>query len=407
MDFEGAWVALLVREKAIDIGWTVWYNTAGCANVCTRAPYRYGIGQSVHVTGSTGGVPMSVTIRDIAQAAGVSPSTVSRALNDHPRISVATKERIQQLAQQMGYTPSALGRGLVTRQTATVGVVITTASDPFLAALVTGIEEMARDNGYSVFLSSSCSDPERELAVVRAFYERRVSGVIVIGSQIDEGYLDLRNRFPFPIVLTNCRTYPYSIAADNVVGAKQAVEHLIQLGHRRIAYIANRYSYCTDLDRYAGYKQALAEAGIPVDQNLFAEGDGTLAGGINAARQLLTSSQLLTAFFCFNDMTAIGVIVALRQAGFQVPRDKSVVGFDDLDLAVYYNPPLTTVRQPTYQMGKWAMRTLLALIRGREDVRPEILPTELIIRETTGPALKITTKTGRHARAPTGHLHLR
>jgi len=330
---------------------------------------------------------VSVTIRDIAQAAGVSPSTVSRALNDHPRISVATKELIQQLAQQMGYTPSALGRGLVTRQTATIGVVITTALDPFLAPLVTSIEEMARDNGYTVFLSSSCSDPERELGAVRAFYERRVSGVIVIGSQIEEGYFKLRDRFPLPIVLTNCRTYPYSIASDNVVGARRAVAHLIQLGHRLVAYISNPRSHCTNLDRYAGYRQALDKAGIPLDQNLVAEGNGTLDGGINAARQLLTSSQLLTAFFCFNDMTAIGVIVALRQAGFQVPRDKSVVGFDDLDLALYYHPALTTVRQPTCHMGQRAMRTLLELIRGKDDVRPEILPTELIIRETTGPVI--------------------
>lgn len=169
---------------------------------------------------------MPVTIRDIARAAGVSSSTVSRALNDHPRISVATKERIQQLAQQMGYTPSALGRGLVTRQTATIGVVITTASDPFLTPLVTGIEEMAHHSGYSVFLSSSCSDPERELAVVRAFYEHRVSGVAVIGSS-RRGLFKAARPFSASHRFNPLPHYPYSIASDNVVGAEQAVAHLI------------------------------------------------------------------------------------------------------------------------------------------------------------------------------------
>jgi DNA-binding LacI/PurR family transcriptional regulator len=329
---------------------------------------------------------VSVTIKDIAQAAGVSPSTVSRALNDHPRISAATKEHVQTLAQEMGYTPSALARGLVTRQTATIGVVITTASDPFLAPLVTGIEEIAHSNGYSVFLSSSYHDPERELAAVRSFYEHRTSGIIVVGSQIDEGYSELRGRFPFPIVLTNCRTYPYSVASDNVVGAHQAVEHLIQLGHRRIAYVADRGSYRANLDRLTGYRQTLKQDGVSPDRNLSVEGDGTLKGGIKAARQLLALSQPPTAFFCFNDMTAMGVMAALRRAGFRVPRDKSVVGFDDLDLASYYCPPLTTVRQLTYQIGQRAIRMLLRMIQGKAHVGPETLPCELVVRETTAPA---------------------
>lgn len=330
---------------------------------------------------------MSVTIRDIARVAGVSPSTVSRALNDHPRISTATKERVRQLAHEMGYTPSVLARGLVTRKTATIGVVITTASDPFLAPLVTSIEETAHCNGYSVFLSSSHRDSERELASVRAFYERRVSGVIVIGSQISEGYMGLRDRFPLPVVLTNCRTYPYSVSSDNVEGARQAAEHLLQLGHRRVAYVANRYSQRANLDRLNGYRQALDAWEIALDQNLVIEGDGTPEGGVSATQRLLALTQSPTAFFCFNDMTAIGVIETLRRAGFHVPWDKSVVGFDDLDLASHFSPRLTTVRQPTHRLGRCAIRTLLALIQDENDVQPEILPAELIIRETTGPAL--------------------
>ncbi len=328
---------------------------------------------------------MAVSIKDIAQTAGVSPSTVSRALSDHPRISAETKERIRRLAEEMGYTPSLLARSLVTRDTATIGIVITMASDPFLTHLVTSIEEVAQEQGYSVLMSSSYLDPDRELESVAAFHGRRTSGIIVIGSQIDTGYLQLRDRFPLPIVLTNCRTYPYSISTDNMTGARQATEYLVQLGHRRIAYIANRRSYRSNFDRLTSYRQALAAHGVPVDDDLIVEGDGTLHGGSAAARTLLSHPQPPTAVFCFNDMTAIGVLSGLQQAGIQVPEEISVIGFDDVEFAAHCYPPLTTVRQPTDLMGQRLIHMLLALIQNQEDVEAEVLPAELVIRESTGP----------------------
>jgi DNA-binding LacI/PurR family transcriptional regulator len=329
---------------------------------------------------------MAVSIKDIARAAGVSPSTVSRALSDHPRISLETKERIRRLAQEMDYTPSLLARSLVTQDTATIGVVITSVSDPFLARLVTSIEEVAQEEGYSVLLSSSYLGRDRELEVVNSFHGRRTRGIIVIGSKIVDGYLQLHNRLPLPIVLTNCRTYPHSVSADNLVGARQAVEHLLQLGHRRIAYIANQRSYRANLDRLTSYQQVLAANGISVDKGLIVEGDGMLQGGNTAAQILLSYPQPPTAVFCINDMTAIGVLSALQRARIRVPEQMSVVGFDDVEFAAYCTPPLTTVRQPTDLMGQRLMHMLLALIQGQEGVRPEILPTELVIRETTGPA---------------------
>ena len=329
----------------------------------------------------------SVSIKDIAQAAGVSPSTVSRALHDHPRISEQTAARIHRLAQEMRYTPSLPARSLVTRDTKTIGFVITYASDLFLGQLVIGVEEVARDNGYSVLLSSSYRDADREQEVIRSFHERRVSGIIISGSQGDISYLQLHEHFPLPIVLINFRDYPYSVSTDNWAGARQAVEHLVQLGHRRIAYLANRRSYRTNLDRLTGYKAVLADHAIPLDGQLIVEGDGTLAGGAQAMKQLLALPQPPTALFCFNDMTAIGAMRTLDVAGVRVPRNCSVVGFDDLDLAGYCCPPLTTVRQPSYRLGQRAMCMLLNLVQGRGDVQAEILPAELIVRETTGPAL--------------------
>jgi len=328
---------------------------------------------------------MEVSIKDIAKAAGVSPSTVSRALSDHPRISTETKVRIHGLAEEMGYIPSLLARSLVTRDTATIGVVITSVSDPFLAHLVTSIEEVAQEQGYSVLMSSSYLDPDRELEVVGAFHGRRTRGIIVIGSQIDTGYVQMHDRFPLPVVLTNCRAYPYSVSTDNLAGARQAVEHLVQLGHRKIAYIANRHSRRSNSDRLQSYQQVLAANGIPVDEDLIIEGDGTLRGGSVAAQILLSRSQPPTAVFCFNDMTAIGVFSSLQQARIRVPEEMSVVGFDDVEFATHCHPRLTTIRQPTNLMGQRLIHMLLALIQDQEGVGPEVLPAEMVIRESTGP----------------------
>jgi len=329
---------------------------------------------------------MAVSIKDIARAAEVSPSTVSRALHDHPRISQETKNRIRQLAQELGYTPSLPARSLVTRHTATVGMVITTASDPFLARLVQGVEETAERNGYSVFLSSSYRNADRELEVVRSFHERRASGIITTGSQIDDGYLQLSDQFPLPIVLTNRRTYPHSVYADKVSGARQAVEHLIQLGHRRIAFVGGQHGHGSRLERLTGYRQVLEENDLPPEDSLVFDGEGTLASGIKAVEQILAMPQPPTAIFCFNDLTAIGVIRGINQANAQVPRDYSVVGFDDLEMASYYCPPLTTVHQPTHRLGQCAINMLLKLIREESVPQPECLPAKLVIRESTGPA---------------------
>ena len=331
-------------------------------------------------------MPKSVALKDIARVAGVSTSTVSRALYHHPRISEETAARVRRLAEEMGYTPSLLARSLVTQDTATIGVVLTSVSDPFVGQLVLGLEDIAYASAYSVFMGSSYRNAELEQEIVRSFYERRASGIVVTGSQIDLGYLQLRKRFLLPVVLINCPAYPHSISTDNLSGARKAVEHLVQLGHQRIAYVANPHSYNANLQRLTGYKAVLAEAGMAPDDSLIVEADGGVARGAEAMQQLLALPQPPTAVFCFNDMTAVGVMYALAVAGLQVPADCSVIGFDDLELAAYFCPPLTTVRQPRRQMGERAMQMLLALIEERGAPPAEVLPTELVVRRTTGPA---------------------
>jgi LacI family transcriptional regulator, repressor for deo operon, udp, cdd, tsx, nupC, and nupG len=331
-------------------------------------------------------MPKSVSLKDVARAAGVSASTVSRALYHHPRISEETANRVRHLAEDMGYTPSLLARSLVTQDTATIGIVLSSVSDPFIGQVVLGAEEVAYRHDYSVLMGTTHRNPDVERELVRSFYGRRASGIVVTGSQIDLGYLQLRELFLLPVVLINCPAYPHSVSADNLSGARQAMEHLVALGHRRIAYISNPQSYNADRERLAGYRAVLAEAGVAVDDSLIVEGDGGMTRGAEAMQQLLALPRPPTAVFCFSDMTAMGVMHALSLRGLDVPGDCSVVGFDDLELASYCCPPLTTVRQPRRQMGQRAMHMLLALMEEEPAPKAEMLRTELVVRNSTGPA---------------------
>lgn len=328
---------------------------------------------------------MAISIKDIAEKAGVSPSTVSRALSDHPRISPQTKSRIRCLAAEMGYSPNVIGRSLAARRTFSIGLVLRHVSDPFPAQIVRGIEDMAVANGYHVFLSSSYGDPERERDVIEIFRERRVDGMIVTSPSLGLRYTSLMDEFNIPIVLINCPEYPYSVSTDNLHGGRLATEHLLQLGHTRIGYVEQGGARRTNLDRLEGYKQALQSWGTHFDPLLVATGDGSIEGGKKGMEQLLALSSPPTAVFCYNDMTAIGAIAAIRAWGMHVPEDISLVGFDDIELAAYLNPPLTTIRQPRYELGRRAMEMLLALLAGDDEVTSIVLQGELIVRESHQP----------------------
>jgi len=342
-----------------------------CANVC--APFDYG------------GLLVPITIKDIAKKANVSPSTVSRALNDHPRISTETKKQVQELAKSMGYVPSQAARNLVTQRSATIGVAVADYLDPFYVSLLASIENVALANNYDLFVSSFYRDRRREEKLFDSFYEKRLAGIIVAGSLIDEGYLSQENR-SVPVVLINCFSYPFSVSADKLAGAKMAMEYLVGLGHRRIAYVSQGKPLNTELLRLQGYRSVLRKHDIPIDDSLIVPGDGGVIGGIKAVSRLLDLPEKPSAIFCFNDMTAIGVMNALQKRGCQVPRDCSVVGFDDLEIATYYHPSLTTIRQPIYRLGYRATEMLLDLIRSDGEVGSEILEPELIVRDSTARA---------------------
>ncbi len=326
---------------------------------------------------------MSVSIKDIAKQAGVSVSTVSRALNNHPRISAETTKLIQDLAQEMGYVPSAVARLLVSSRSETIGVAVNDFLNPFYVDLIANIEAAVMDECYHIFVSSFHQNRARELSLTNAFYERRLAGAIVVGSLVDEEYLLWPNRTSMPIVLISCPTYPFSVSVDHCFGVRQAMEHLIQLGHQRIAYITRGYATDTQEQRLKGYKAILVEHNITVDETLIVGGDGEMIGGVRAVPQLLALENRPTAILCYNDMTAIGVINRLQHEGHKVPEDFSVVGFDDLSIAACYLPSLTTVRQPTDQIGQGAVGILRLMVQGQDNISPQIFEPELIVRQST------------------------
>ena len=330
---------------------------------------------------------MAVSIKDIARLAGVSHSTVSRALNRSPLIPAETAERIQKIAKEHGYTASAVARSLVTRKTEAIGVVVTSIADPFNGEVVAGIEEVANREGYSVVLATSQADPQREMTVVRSFRERRVDGILVASSRLGAQYLELFDELEAPIVLLN-NQHPsemaHSVSIDNKDGGYQATAHLLALGHEEIAYIGDESGLHSDEERFGGFQEAMKNAHVKIRQDLVVRGDGKQPLGRERAAELLGLAQRPTAIFCYNDMTALGAIEEVQAKGWTVGREVSVVGFDDLFFTASLQPPLTTFRQPKRELGKQAMQLLLAILRGQEAERKVVVRGQLIVRGSTG-----------------------
>lgn len=326
------------------------------------------------------------SIKDIARLARVSHSTVSRALQNSPLVNARTAEKIRQIAHESGYRASAIARGLVTKRTRTIGLVVTTIADPFASEVVSGIEQAANDLGYSVFLADSNADPNREKQVVQSFAEQRVDGIVVTSSRVGALYLPLLSEMRVPIVLVNNQhpgAFVHSVMIGNVAGSREAANHLIGLGHRRIAYIGDQFGYQSDTERFAGYREALEVAGLPFIPELVVHGDGKPEEAMRAMEELLALPDPPTAVCCYNDMSALGAMRSIHLHGRRVPEDISVVGFDDLFLAPYTQPPLTTVRQPMRRMGVLAMESLFKLMSGEDSAVRIAVEAELVVREST------------------------
>ena len=328
-----------------------------------------------------------VSIKDIAEAAGVSHSTVSRALRGAGRMSDETRRRILELAKEMGYTPDAQARSLVKGRTNTVGVVVTTIADPFVVDVVDGIEDVAQGAGYSVFLSSSHMDPQREMGVVETFRQRRVDAVIVTSSRVGSLYAADLEQFGAPIVLINNQQagrYLYSVSADEVDGARIATEHLLALGHRRIGYIGSSFRPVSSKRRQQGYREALEARGVALDSAM--EALPAVQSDLDAGRRGLEMlwSQRPTAILTYNDMTALGVLQKARQLSIAIPQHLSLMGFDNIEVTQFVTPTLSTVHQPRKTMGRAAMEMALKLLHDEQVEQTNILfSCRLVVREST------------------------
>jgi len=337
-----------------------------------------------------------VSIKDIARAAGVSTSTVSRALNDSPAIRPEVRVRIQGLAQAMGYTPNALAQGLLSQRTHSIGLVITTISDPFFVDIVKGIDAVAQQAGISVFLATSDNDPEREIKIIEMFSRHRVDGVIVAASRISSEYASRLGQIHIPVVMINNQVegaeynHVNSVRVDDYAGGVLATRHLIDLGHRRIGYLGLDNRPGSNTKRMEGYRDALVQSGAGFCPEWIClskqTANGDLSGDLQTGRQLgLELIRMeVTAVFCYCDTVAAGVLNACRKAGISVPGQISLVGFDDNELCEIVDPPLTTIHQPKLKMGQQAMKMLLAGLDG-ERIGDTVVPPVLVVRSSTGP----------------------
>jgi len=386
-----------MRKLVLDSGTNLLYTVSSSAHVCNptvdKARFTFFLFPcTAHVCNMPSAA--RVSIKDIAKAAGVSHSTVSRALSDSRLVKTETKTRIQSLAREMGYSPDAWARSLVMRQTRTVGLVVTTFADPFIAEVVQGIESTAYEHGYTVILASSNSEPTRELAAVEMLRSKRVDGVIVTSSRVGALYQQHLERIGVPVVLLNSHSeqsgrYTFSVTVDNQHGGYLATQHLIELGHRRIAYVTGPADTSSSQGRLDGYRQALANAGIAFDPDLVVTGTGRAEAGEQAFLKLMALVERPSAVFCYNDVTAIGLLRAAREANLFIPQDLSVVGFDDIPFASCMYPSLTTIAQPKFEMGQQATQMALALMPAQNPssakVSDIVVKGQLVVRASSGP----------------------
>jgi LacI family transcriptional regulator len=336
----------------------------------------------------------SLTIEHIAELAQVSRSTVSRVLNDHPSVRAEVRDRVLRVIGEQGYTPQAAARSLASKRTNTLGLLIPRSaaiifSDPFFGQVIQGMTEASSKRGYFLSLSMVTASMEQDF-YRRVLRSRSIDGLLMVSSDIDDPILPLLITDNLPLMVIG--EHPYLklinwIDSENQDGARQAINHLVGLGHRRIAMITGFLQMNAAIDRFNGYKQALLEAGIAVDNNLIAYGDYTQESGYIGMKQLLEVNPRPTAVFTGNDMMGLGALRAIHEAGLEVPADISIVGFDDVPMAAYANPPLTTMRQPIAEMGALAANTLIDQLENIAQPGAHIrLPTQLVVRQSSGPA---------------------
>jgi len=337
---------------------------------------------------------MPTTIKDIARHAGVSHTTVSRALHDSPLISSETIERIREIAAELGYRPSVAARSLKTNRSQALGVIVSHIADPYFSEILQGIDDVAQEYGYSLFIASAQHDPRREKAILQTMRDHRVDGVILCSPHFTAEESRQLHSYDIPIVAINNQSaeeYQFAIYHDDVDGSKQATQHLIRLGHSRIAYLGDASSGRTTEERLSGFRKAMNEARLTVLGEYIYQLPGNSAEqGLAGAEYFLNLHLKPSAVICYNDMMAVGVLKGLLQGGLHVPVDMSVTGFDNIQYSSFTHPPLTTIDQPKRFLGAEAARMMLAQLKlGNTHLLNENMVRRLkgmlLIRQSTAP----------------------
>jgi LacI family transcriptional regulator len=336
---------------------------------------------------------MSLTLEEIGRLTGVSRSTVSRVINDSPGVRSEVRDRVHDVIRRTGYQPHAAARSLVTRRTRIVGIIIPEAvttlfTDPFFAHLLCGITKTCNSERYQLMLSLFNDPAGPEVMYRRVIHSGHVDGVIVASTHTDDPLFArlLQDGVPFVLAGRHPDERVNYVDVDNVGGARMAVEHLIRLGHRRIATITGPLRMAHGEDRLIGYRQALEAHQIAVDEKLIVEGDYTEASGSVGAQRLLPIKP--TAIFAASDIMAIGALRAIRDAGLRVPEDVALVGFDDVSIAAAIEPALTTIQQPIEHLGSMAAELLLEILEHPPEADAPasriVFPTKLVVRDSCG-----------------------
>lgn len=325
---------------------------------------------------------MAATIADVAARSGVSTATVSRILSGSAPARPETRDRVIAAARELGYQPSGVARALKRRETRTLGLVVTDVTNPFYPQVVRAAEVAAHERGYGLILANGEDDPARELAHLDLLVERRVDGIVVASSAMTRHHAARLRAIAVPVVLVNdpiTGSGLPAITADHRLGTRLATRHLVALGHRRIGHIGAPDAHVAASLRRRGVIDGMRGIGVPV----VVAGDGGVAGGAAAGAELLRAG--VTGIVAYNDLTAIGALRGLRDAGARVPEDVSLIGFDDIPMAAWTDPPLTTVRQDTAALGRWAVERVLRALAGDREADRILLEPELVIRGSTGP----------------------
>jgi LacI family transcriptional regulator len=329
------------------------------------------------------------TVHDVAKRAGVAPITVSRVINNSGYISDATRERVETVIKEIGYVPNTLARGLRSKRTNTLALIVTDITNPYFTLMARGVEDIAGDSNYTVIYCNTDESETKEEKYANILAQRQVDGVLLVPAGGNDKTIKFFKSNGISVVVLDRRIPGVEtdfVCSDSADGAKLLVKLLIRLGHKRIAIITGTKSVSTSVDRVTGYKQALGEAGLSENELVY-YGEFNQQSGYELTRQVMTQLPKPTAIFGANNFILIGIIKALHDLKVNVPEDVSVVGFDDLPESMLVTPFLTVATQPAYEMGRLATELLLNRISGdlSDECQELILPTEIIERKSTGP----------------------